>query len=162
MKKWSVLLVLVMLLSLVGCQGKAADSVATAPPEADAAAQALPDLPMVDITEKMFIAQCNDVYLNPDEYQGKAIRLEGMYQNFEDSTDGTQYHYVMRNSPGCCGADGTIGFEFLFDGEMPQFNDWIEVVGTVEKVTLGESEYIVLRALKVTVLNERGAEFVSN
>ncbi len=162
MKKWSMLLALAMLLLLAGCQGRAADVSASPPPEDAAAAQALPELPMVNITEKMFIAQCNDVYLNPDDYRGKAIRLEGMYDSFTDSTDGTVYHYVTRNSPGCCGADGSIGFEFLYDGETPQLNDWIEVIGTVEKMTVGESEYIVLRATKVTVLDVRGAEFVNN
>ena len=162
MKKWRLLLVVALLFFLAGCQGKAADVSASPPPKSTAAAQALPELPMVDITEKMFIAQCNDVYLNPDEYLGKVLRLEGMYDNFTDPSDGTVYHYVLRNSPGCCGADGTIGFEFLYDGETPQLNDWIEVIGTVEKMTVGESEYIALRAVKVTVLDVRGAEFVNN
>jgi len=168
MKKWGILLAMAMLMLLAGCQGQAADApVAATTPQSTAQATqeakvVFANLPMVDITEKMFIAQCNDVYLNPDDYQGKAIRLEGMYQFYADVQSGKAYHYVVRNGPGCCGSDGSAGFEFLYDGVPPQENDWIEVIGTVEKMTIGESEYIVLRAGSVTVKEERGAEFVSN
>ena len=174
MKKWGILMTLAMLMLLAGCQGQAADAPAAATtPQNTAQAQDTPEaageesfvfanLPMVDITEKLFIAQCNDVYLNPDDYQGKAIRLEGMYQFYANTQSGKTYHYVVRNGPGCCGADGSAGFEFVYDGVPPKENDWIEVIGTVEKMTIGDSEYIVLRAGSITVKQERGAEFVSN
>ena len=159
MKKWLVLVLLVCVCMLAGCQTQAA---VVAPAPTEPARTAAPELPVVEITEKMFIAQCNDVYLNPDDYQGKAIRLEGLYSSQVDLEGNKAYHYVMRYGPGCCGYDGSAGFEFLYDGEMPQLNDWIEVVGTVEKMTENDMEYIVLRASKVTVLDVRGAEFVSN
>ena len=76
MKKWGVLIALAMLMLLAGCQGQAANApVAATAPQNTAQVQAAPEaageekfdfenLPMVDITEKLFIAQCNDVYLN--------------------------------------------------------------------------------------------------
>jgi len=159
MKKMLGLVLLACLCMLTGCQTQTA-VVAPAPTEQEQAAT--PEMPVVEITEKMFIAQCNDVYLNPDDYQGKAIRLEGIYSTYMDFESGNTYHYVMRYGPGCCGNDGSAGFEFLYDGEMPKLNDWIEVVGTAEKVKENDTEYIVLMASEVTVLEERGAEFVSN
>lgn len=158
MKRMLGLVLLVCALMLTGCQNQAA----VAPVPTAQAPAAAPEIPVVEITEKLFIAQCNDVYLNPDDYQGKAIKLEGMYQTYVDLAGGNTYHYVMRRGPGCCGYDGSAGFEFLYDGELPKIDDWIEVVGTVEKMKEGEAEYIVLRASKVTVLTERGAEFVNN
>lgn len=159
MKKVLAFLLLACVWMLTGCQTQAA---VVAPAPTEQLQTAAPELPVVEITEKMFIAQCNDVYLNPDDYQGKAIRLEGLYTIYADDQSGKTYHYVMRYGPGCCGYDGSAGFEFLYDGELPKLDDWIELVGTVEKVTENDMEYIVLRASKVTVMEVRGAEFVSN
>ncbi len=153
MKKVLACMLLACVWLLAGCQTQAA---VVAPQTA------APELSVVEITEKMFIAQCNDVYLNPDDYQGKAVRLEGIYEGYMDEESGRTYHYIIRYGPGCCGYDGSAGFEFLFDGEIPKLNDWIEVVGTVEKVKENDAEYVVLQASKVTVLDVRGAEFVSN
>lgn len=158
MKKKLGLILLACALVMTGCQTEAA--VASAPTVQ--MQTAAPELPVVEINEKMFIAQCNDVYLNPDDYQGKAIKLEGIYCTYKDLDNVNAYHYVMRYGPGCCGNDGSAGFEFLYDGEMPKPDDWIEVIGTVEKVMEDDVEYIVLRASKVTVLDIRGEEFVSN
>ena len=158
MKKILALILLSCAVMMTGCQTRAA--VASSP--AEQTQTAAPVLPVVEISEKMFIAQCNDVYLNPEDYQGKAIKLEGIYCTYKDMDNVHSFHYVMRYGPGCCGNDGSAGFEFLYDGEMPKPDDWIEVIGTVEKVKENDSEYIVLRASKVTVLDVRGEEFVSN
>lgn len=158
MRKHLILILIVCLLALTGCQNQGTITSSSAVQTHTAA----PQLQVVEISEKMFIAQCNDVYLNPDDYQGKLIQIEGIYMSYTDSDSGNAYHYVMRYGPGCCGNDGTAGFEFIYDGEMPKQEDWIEVIGTVEKVKENDTEYIVLRASKVTVLNVRGAEFVNN
>lgn len=117
---------------------------------------------VLEIREKMFIAQCNDVYLNPQEYMGKAIKLEGIYDKYTDVEGGKAYNYVIRYGPGCCGNDGTAGFEFLYDGDLPELGDWIEAIGTVETVTENDYEYVVLRLSSLRVLTTRGAEFVTN
>jgi putative membrane protein len=52
------------------------------------------------------------------------------------------------------------GFEFTWDGEMPSDNDWIEVVGTLNKYDLDGQTYLTLKASSVTVKTERGAESV--
>ncbi len=159
MKKRLAVIMLVCVLVITGCQTRA---VVAEPVATQQVQPASPELPVVEITEKMFIAQCNDVYFNPDDYQGKAIKLEGIYSNYKDEQSGKTYHYVMRYGPGCCGSDGSAGFEFMYDGDIPKLNDWIEVIGTVEKMMEDGVEYIVLRASKVTVLDVRGQEFVSN
>ncbi|MDR0455596.1 MAG: hypothetical protein LBH20_02800, partial [Treponema sp.] len=53
---------------------------------------------VVEIGEKMFIAQVNDIYLNAKDYMGKTIKLEGMFK-CEDP-----YNFVVRYGfGGCCG-----------------------------------------------------------
>ncbi len=50
----------------------------------------------------------------------------------------------------------------LYDGELPKVNDWVEAVGTLETVKEGDYEYIALHLSSLTVLEERGAEYVSH
>jgi hypothetical protein len=115
------------------------------------------------IREKLFIQQCNDVYLNPDEYVGRTIRLEGIYDEYLDEESGETSRYVIRYGPGCCGYDGMAGFEFMYDGETkPKQDDWIEATGIVELVGPESESYVVLRLSGLRVMDTRGEEYVSN
>lgn len=119
------------------------------------------DAPVVEIKENMFILQCDDIFVNPDDYVGKWIVIEGMYSGFGDTPD-MRTHYVQRNSPGCCGNDGVIGFQFYWDGNEPKENDWIRVKANVRIIKREDGYRIVsLSAHTVDVLQERGAEYVS-
>lgn len=116
-----------------------------------------------EIREKMFITQCNDIYINPEDYKEKTIKLSGVYDEYIDDESGQVYHYVIRYGPGCCGNDGVAGFEFFYDGDMPEPDDWIEAVGTIEIVdnSVGYQD-IIMDLFKITILEERGAEYVVN
>ena len=61
------------------------------------------------------------------------------------------------------GNDGLACLEFTYDKEMPEENDWIEVIGVIdiENPSTGEF-YPVIRAKSVTIKSERGLEFVGN
>lgn len=116
---------------------------------------------LIDITEKMYVAWINEIYTNTDLYLGQKIRIEGMYTSQLYEPTNTTYYYVYRVGPGCCGNDGSMcGFEFSYDGEMPQDNDWIEVIGTLDKYEEEGNTYLTLRAESVTVRDERGSETV--
>ena len=116
---------------------------------------------VLEIKEKMFVQQCNDIYFNADDYLGKTVRLEGMYLEIATSSGETN-RYVYRKTPGCCGDDGAMaGFRVLLD-ESPSLeqNEWVEATGTVEPSSGYEN--VVLRLSNLKVLDTRGAEFVSN
>jgi uncharacterized membrane protein YcgQ (UPF0703/DUF1980 family) len=112
---------------------------------------------IVEIKERYFMAQCYDVMLNPDDYKGKLLKIQGLY--FEEEG----YHGIYRRTPGCCGDDGSIGFKIEFEGPSPKNDDWIEVVGSV---VISDDEnaydYIYLKLESITVLTKRGKEFVTN
>jgi uncharacterized membrane protein YcgQ (UPF0703/DUF1980 family) len=115
---------------------------------------------VVEITEKMFISQCNDVYLNPADYEGKKVKIEGMLDIYTDE-NGTLSYGVFRNGPGCCGNDGIAGFEVRSEQLDLQIEDWIEVTGTFRTEAMGNFTNVVIEAEKVTRLEKRGLEFVT-
>ena len=114
---------------------------------------------VVNITEKMFVTYINEIYVNTQDYIGKTIKIEGMYT--AEEYNGNTYCYVYRKGPGCCGNDGSMcGFEFTYNGDMPEDNDWIEVIGTLRTYDEDGRTFLTLDAVKVTVMAKRGAETV--
>lgn len=120
-----------------------------------------PEPEYIEIKEKMFIAQSNDVYLNPDEYQDKTLRWQGIYTCMDWGEDVAPYHCVFRYGPGCCGDDGMAGFEVAWDGDYPELDSWVEAEGILEAYEENGIEYLRVRLHSLAVLEERGAEFVS-
>lgn len=119
---------------------------------------------IIDITEKMFIAQTNDIYLNAEDYLGKTFRYEGIYKNNLEwkAEEEDAIHFVIRYGPGCCGYDGEAGFEVRWNGAWPQIDDWVEVIGVLKEDTYPSGMKILyLELSSITVKEERGAEFVS-
>lgn len=116
---------------------------------------------LVEIKQKVFVTQCEEIYSNISLYNGKTIKLEGMYDEHIQETTNKTFTYVMRRSPGCCGDDGYTGFQFKYKGELPKQDDWIEVIGDLALEEDDGASYIVLKAKSVKVLATRGKEFVS-
>jgi len=117
---------------------------------------------IMEIREKMFIAQIEDIYYNIEDFKDKHIKVEGMYSVVEpEEGDTGKVHFVYRNAPGCCGNDGWAGFMLNYDGEYPNTNDWIQVIGTPEIVKNGVYEDLYLNVISIEVMEERGAEFVN-
>ncbi|MDR3333835.1 MAG: hypothetical protein LBT13_02950 [Treponema sp.] len=130
----------------------------TIPPEQKASGEP------VEIKEKLFIAQTNDVYLNPETYMGKTIKLEGLFKTQAYLGTDTDYHFVLRYGPGCCGNDGSAGFEVAWatsDQSYPQEDDWVAVVGVLDSYEEDGYPYLYLSLASLKVLEIRGAEFVS-
>ena len=118
---------------------------------------------IVEIKEKMFIAQVNDVYLNPDDYVGKTIKLEGLFMTQDNGAQIPPYYFVIRYGPGCCGNDGNAGFEVIWDKQMPvypQDNEWVEAVGVFGSYEEDGYPYYCISLSSLKVLDERGQEFV--
>jgi uncharacterized membrane protein YcgQ (UPF0703/DUF1980 family) len=127
----------------------------------------------IEIKEKMFIAQTNEIYLNPEDYMGKTIRLEGLFKTEDYYEDADPLCFVIRYGPGCCGNDGNAGFEVAWAPPTPDSaftvltppnpneDDWVEAVGTLSSYEENGYPYIYIQLTSLTVKDERGAEFVS-
>ncbi|MDR1131141.1 MAG: hypothetical protein LBL15_01835 [Oscillospiraceae bacterium] len=128
----------------------------TAAPETEA-----PFGGVVEIKEKMFIAQTNDIYYNAGDYLGKTIKYEGIFSVYEAFETGAKYYSVIRYGPGCCGIDANAGFEVVWNETYPEQNDWVEAVGILEEYEEEGYKYLRLALSSLTVLPARGAEYVS-
>lgn len=117
-------------------------------------------LPDVDIKEKMFIAQTNDIYMRPEDYIGKIIRYEGMFVGFQYDESLPPVYMVYRFGPGCCGYDGIAGFEVSWEGSLPKENDWVEAIGTLGTYEENGVEYLRIELSSLKVMETRGAETV--
>jgi uncharacterized membrane protein YcgQ (UPF0703/DUF1980 family) len=121
---------------------------------------------VVEIREKMFAAQVNDVYLNAKDYLGKTIKLEGLFKSELYDGKDEPYCFVIRYGPGgCCGLDANIGFEIAWDKAKakpyPVVDSWVEATGVLKTYEEdGYSNYLYLDLSSLNVLSRRGAETV--
>jgi hypothetical protein len=132
----------------------------------------------LEIREKMFIAQTNDVYLNPEDYLGKTIKLEGLFKIDQYVGVDTEYCFVLRYGPGCCGNDGSAGFEVSWGRPQPYtgpetiktlptgpaypaVDAWVEVVGVLDTYEEDGYPYLYLDLVSLAEKEDRGAEFVT-
>lgn len=116
---------------------------------------------ILEISEKVFITQINDIYYNFSDYKNRTIAVEGMYAIFWEWDEELRSPAVFRYGPGCCENDGWGGFLLNYDGEFPEVNDWIRVVGTPEIVTASDGyKDLYLNVISLEVMDERGEEMV--
>jgi len=117
----------------------------------------------VTIGDKMFIAQTDDIYFNANDFIGKTIKLEGMFNNLAGPDD-PPFYTVTRFGPGCCGNDGSIGFVVAWDEDAgfvgPENNDWVEAIGMLEWYEMFGERYLRLNLLSLEVLDVRGIDTV--
>ena len=113
------------------------------------------------IGERFFVMQIQDVFLNPNNYIGSAIRYEGMFFSEFWPPTGETFYMVVRFADDCCGGGGIIGFE-VYLGDIQPFPDdtWVEVTGIVELYNDGYGEFLRLVAVSVIEMDERGMEVV--
>jgi len=115
---------------------------------------------VIEIKEKMFIAQTNEIYINTKDYLGKTIKYEGIFN--EVQSNGKTYRYVIRYGPGCCPGDvSAAGFEVVWDKAYPKHDDWVEAAGVLETYNDGGIPTLRLALKSLTVLTKRGAERVT-
>jgi uncharacterized membrane protein YcgQ (UPF0703/DUF1980 family) len=112
------------------------------------------------IKDRFFIQQVSDINLNPQDYKDKVIQIEGLFRKYID-TDNVERYVVYRKTAGCCGDDGSSGFEFAYEKEKMNFaqGQWILVEGNVAKRNAGKNSTIYLEAISV-VEKPKGKEFV--
>ena len=119
---------------------------------------------IVEIRDRLFISQVNDVYLNSSDYFGKKIKLEGIYN--EEMWRNSLYRSIVRYGPGgCCGNDANVGFEVRWPqnspNEYPGVDSWVEATGILRFYFDHSERYIYLDLISLDVKNQRGMEYVS-
>lgn len=131
--------------------------------EAEAPVIEIPEGDILEIKEKLFITQINDMYYNFESYKDKTVIVEGMFTEMVSFDGKNKYPAVYRLGPGCCGNDGWGGFLLDYKKAFPKYDDWIRVTGkpVLEKTSDGYDN-LYLKVISLEVKTERGAEFVKN
>jgi len=118
---------------------------------------------VIEIRERMFMTQIQDIYLNVNDFLGKTIKLEGIFSDI--FWNGNNYYYVVRYvTDDCCGND-SVGFEVMWPqgsaGQIPGNNSWVEATGVMKVSAGGFHQPFYLELTSLNVLNTRGQEFIS-
>jgi uncharacterized membrane protein YcgQ (UPF0703/DUF1980 family) len=125
----------------------------------EARAEAAPKI--CSIKDRFFVQQVNDIYFNPESYKDQIIKIEGYFNKYLDIGNVERY-VVYRRTAGCCGDDGSAGFEFSYKEKL-QFKpgQWIFVEARVaERSSGGEHSMVFLEAISV-VEKQEGKGFVN-
>ncbi|MDR2467424.1 MAG: hypothetical protein LBD22_00495 [Spirochaetaceae bacterium] len=160
MKTVRIILSVGLMLLVVCCKNKTEALAESA--QSDQKTAAKEDI--IEIKEKLFITQVNDVYLNQDEYVGKTIKLEGLFKHEQYADD--DFCFVLRYGPGCCGNDGYAGFEVVWDKNAahngyPAEDDWVEATGVLSYFNEDDYPRLYIALKDLSILPRRGAEYVS-
>jgi len=121
------------------------------------------DAKVIEIGERMFVTQINDIYLNAREYLGKPVKLEGIFKI--DHSNEEPFFYVIRYFyDECCGIDNMAGFEVrglgLSDGIFPDDDSWVEAFGILRELTAERQKTLYIELSSLNVLAVRGNEHV--
>ena len=164
LRRLGLVLLLVLTAVLLGACGASTpdDQIAgPAAPSSGAGSVSMEGREIIDIREKMFMTQVNDIYTNANNYAGKGVRFEGVY-NEDLYGVGETFHSVTRSTPGCCGDDGArIGFEVVWDQPFPQPGSWAEAAGVLEQYEEDGEMRLRVQLVSLQVLDVRGAELVT-
>lgn len=118
------------------------------------------DYDLTEMNQDMLYATLFQILIDPRKYEGKTVRVKGLY-HASTSRDGGQLRHccVVRDSRGCCAQD----MEFIWgDGthaypdEYPAENAGITVQGTVEVYQEPQDEKNVSCRLKGAALTVEG------
>jgi len=110
------------------------------------------------LKDRLFVQQVSDIHLNPQNYKDKVIQVEGFFAKYKDEKN-VEHYSVYRKTAGCCGFDGSVGFEFVYKKGKLDFkeDDWIYVEAHIakEKNEVYDYDRIYLDAISV-VPKEKG------
>ena len=99
-----------------------------------------PDIDLTEMSSTMIYSEVLRMMMNPEEYEGKTIRIFGAYTFFHD-TEHDQYFYacIVKDATQCCaqGLEFALNEEYVYPDDYPEEGDEITVTGVFHVVTEG-------------------------
>ena len=121
---------------------------------------------IIEIGERLFVAQINEIMSNPDRFLGRTIRYEGMLWTVTHPVTEEEFSFVVRMTEGCCSPLEPVGFAInlssLENAEQTPLNAWVEVVGILEQHEGEAFDILRLDVISITEMADRGSEFVNS
>ena len=110
-------------------------------PLAAGGAQAV-DLDLTQFNGMMAYSGLFNVFINPDAYVGKTIKLRGQFEYAEDEETGKRYYAViLTDASACCavGLDFVLKDGYVYPKDYPALGANITVAGRFETYKEGEN-----------------------
>ncbi len=106
------------------------------------------DVDLQGLSGTMIFSQIYDMLYYPENYEGKTVRMEGLFDAYIDGETG-EYNYacVVPDATACCqeGFSLVIDKEAVFPDDFPELGEEITVIGTYETTFDGMFTYVYLR-----------------
>lgn len=164
MKRWPTLLMAILLaIGLSACASEKAmkQSGAAAGALQGTSEPAADEEEKIEIPEKLFAEQINHMYFYPEDYLGKTIVYEGIFDTYTLEATQEEIPYVFRYGPGCCANDANVGFEVSWDQDYPAPNAWVYIEGVLTQTNHGGISNLMLELNVMEVKETRGQENVA-
>ena len=106
------------------------------------------DVDLTVLSSSMVYAEVYNMMTVPDQYVGKIIKMQGIYDTmYDDSTDKQYYFCIIQDATACCAQ----GIEFVLQDESayPDPQETVTVIGRFETYMEGENMYCTLKDAKI-------------
>ncbi len=136
-------LLLTLMVTLAGCSEDSSADVSTVQQSQTA------DIDLTTMSSTMVYSQVYDMLINPADYAGKSIKLEGTYYSeYYEITDTTYNFVIINDATGCC----PQGLEFISNSEegYPQQGDTISMIGVFDIYSEGNNQYYRITTEELT------------
>ncbi len=103
------------------------------------------DIDLTTMSGTMVYSQVYDIMINPLDYLGQTLKLEGEFHwEYFEPTEQTYYFVIIKDATGCC----PQGLEFVnnSDVEFPVSGTVIEMVGVLEQYQDGNNSFFRIAA----------------
>ena len=104
------------------------------------------DIDLTKLSSTMVFSEVYNMMISPEEYMGKTIKAEGIFQVYQDSNNSNFYALVIADATACC----QQGLELIWDGDpaypddYPVENSEIEITGVYQSyIEEGNTYYYV-------------------
>ena len=86
---------------------------------------------LTKMSDTMVYSQVFDILVNPQNYVGKTIRLQGIYEPITDSLAQEVLHYIVVEDATACCAQG-VEIKMIGEANYPELYSNAEVVGEIK------------------------------
>lgn len=137
----AVLMCIVFAAGFAGC-GSEGEAETETEPSQEYTADAV-DVDLTEMSSVMVYSEVNDIVLYPDEYDGKIVRMKGLFAKYEnEEIPETIYACIVQDATACC----ANGLEFkLADGyDYPEEGEEITITGEMKALEYEGLPYCVV------------------
>lgn len=102
------------------------------------------DLDLTKLNTMMQYSTLFNIMTKPDDYTGKIIKINGLFDSAKDPDTGIDYFaVVVMDASACCasGLDFELKNNYQYPKDYPEIGAKITVIGKFERYTEGEDVY---------------------